>query len=77
MNRKQLQDYLEQFPEDIPIMVLIDNHSVDDLTEDHILHTSDTAYVDESVPEDDFDCEDGKIMLGDGRQYVLINAIIV
>ncbi|MBO9151894.1 hypothetical protein ACFOTA_06725 [Chitinophaga sp. GCM10012297] len=77
MTRKQLQDYLEQFPEEMPIMVLIDNHSVDELTEEQILHTSDTAYVDVTAPEEEWDCEDGKIRLGDGSQYVLINAIII
>ena len=48
-----------------------------DLDEENILHTSETAYVDQHAPEDEHDCEDGKVMLGDGQQYLLFNPIIV
>lgn len=77
MTNIELQNYMKQFPNDLPIKIRIDGDSVKALDEENILHTSETAYVDPNAPEDEWDCEDGKIMLGDGQQYLLFNPIIV
>lgn len=75
MNNKQLQEYLSKFPGEMPIKLRIDRHIID-LTNENILHTADTAYVNNEAPKDEWDAEDGKIELGKGKQYLLFNPII-
>src|SRR5688572_8899343 len=77
MSNIELQNYLKQFPDNWPLKIRVDSDYVKALDEENILHTSETAYVDDTTPEDEWDCEDGKIMLGDGQQYLLFNPIIV
>lgn len=83
MTNKELQAYLAQFPDQMPIKLLpkgngdIRTWKPIDLTEENILHTSETAYADDEAPEDEWDCEDGKIELGSGQQYLLFNPVIV
>lgn len=82
MKNSEFQKLLQQHPDDMPIKLMF-NHNLSsenkpsDLHEENILLTSVTAYVDEDAPEDECDCEDGKIMLGDGERYLLINPIII
>lgn len=77
MTNKELQDYLKQFPDEMPVRRLTEDNLIVDMDTDFILHTSDTAFVDTDAPEDEWDDEDGKIELGDGEQYLLFNPIIV
>lgn len=81
MTNKQLQDYLKQFADNMPIKLLhdVNNHktSVVSFDTENILLTSETAYVDGDAPEDEWNTEDGKVRLGDGQQYLLFNPIIL
>lgn len=80
MTNKELQTLLVQYPDDMPIKLMIDSSykcKPIDFTEENILHTSETAYIDFSADEELWDTEDGKVELGDGQQYILINPIIV
>lgn len=77
---KQLQELLKQYPDDMPIKLLVDHDlktKIQDFDEENILHSSETAYVDGDAEPMDWDCEDGKVELGEGQQYLLINPIIV
>lgn len=82
MKNSEFQKLLQQYPDDMAIKLMF-NHSFSsenrpaDFNDENILLTSVTAYVDEDAPEDEHDCEDGKIMLGDGERYLLINPIIL
>lgn len=90
MKNLELQNYLKQFSDDMLIMFLPNSKIAVDglqlesskismipLEDDNILHTSFTTYIDSNAPEDEWDNEDGKVKLGDGEQYLLINPIIV
>ncbi len=81
MKNKELQKLLAQYPDDMPIKLLLSCHDVNepivDFDEENILYTSETAYLDEDAPEDEWDAEDGKVKLGDGQMYLLINPMIV
>jgi|GEM_PF-6597673 len=79
MTNKQLQEFLQQYPDDMLIKLMTDKYtqSVVEMDEDNIIHSSESSYVDTDAPEDEWDTEDGKIMLGDGRQYLLFNPIIL
>lgn len=80
MTNKELQSYLKQFPEDMEVKIMPDHEKTDVILPfelDNILHTSETAYVDTEAPESEWDVEDGKVELGDGMQYLLINPIII
>lgn len=78
MTNFELQVLLQQYPDDIEIRHIPDTKSgeIIEFTDENILHTSETAHVDRDAKEDDWDTEDGKIELGDGKQYLLINPII-
>lgn len=76
MTNKELQNYLSKFPDEMPIKLFTDEVTFD-LKEENILHTSETAYVNNEAPEDEWDSEDGKIELGNGSQYLLFNPIII
>ncbi len=80
MTNKELQLLLSKWPDEMPIKLLPDTYRPDitqiPFTEDHILHTSETAYLNDEAPDEEWDHEDGKIELGDGIQYLLINPII-
>lgn len=58
MNNKELQDYLKQYPDDIDILLIPDQKNWSKtipLTEENILHSSETAHIDDSFPEDEWD----------------------
>jgi hypothetical protein len=79
MTNKQLQNFLGLYPDEMPVKLLIGSSAKDpiiDLDGENILHTSETAFVNTEAPEDEWDCEDGKIELGDGKQFLLFNPII-
>jgi len=80
MTNKELQTLLQGYPDDMPVKLLIDHepgrNSLINFTDENLLHTSETAFADDSFPEDEWDCEDGKIVLGNGQQYLLINPIV-
>lgn len=79
MNNRELQDYLATYPGDLEVKLLINGSNETPMisfTDENILHSSETAFVDDSFPEDEWDAEDGKINLGEGKQYLLINPII-
>lgn len=91
MTNKELQTYLQQFSDDLPVKLLHTHETKPvgdgtpkqkhsdpiEFTDENVLHTSETAYVDPDAPEDEWDNEDGKIELGGGRQYLLINPVIL
>lgn len=84
MTNKELQNLLKDYPDDMPVRLLYDHTSyskeknnIIEFTEENVLHTSETVYVDDDAPEDEWDNEDGKIELGDGLQYLLFNPIIL
>lgn len=80
MKNLELQKYLQTYPDDMPIKLLTDHeHSTKakDFDYENVYRTADTAYVNDDAPYDEWDCEDGKVELGDGEQYLLINPIIV
>ena len=80
MNNKELQEYLKQYPDDLEILLIPDIKNWSQtipFTDENILHTSETAYVDDEADEDDWDCEDGKVELGEGKRYLLFNPLIV
>lgn len=79
MTNKELQHLLAQYPDDMPVR-LLPSQCLDEivipLTEEHILHTSDKAWVDDDAPVEEWDCEDGKIHY-DGQPFLLFNPIIL
>lgn len=79
MTRQELQEFLADYPADMQMKIMIDKktQTVVDLKEENILHSSESAYVDTEAPDGEWDCEDGKIKLGDGKQYLLFNPIII
>jgi hypothetical protein len=76
MNNLELQSLLKTYPDNIDIKMLSPDGKLQDF-EGEVLHTSDTAYVDDEAPEGEWDTEEGKVELGNGRQYLLLNPIIV
>jgi hypothetical protein len=78
MTNKELQELLAQHPDDIIIKLRKDDLGlhVDEIDKENILLTSETAHINLDAPEDEWDCEDGKIDLGAGRRFLLINPII-
>ena len=79
MTNKDFQLLLQQYPDDLDIRLIPDQRNWSKtipFTEENILHTSETAHIDDSFPEDEWDHEDGKVQLGNGKQYLLINPII-
>lgn len=80
MTNKELQSYLAQFPDEMPVKLLVKAEPKAqpiELTEEKILHSSESAYVNSDAPEDEWDTEDGKIELGSGQQYLLFNPVIL
>lgn len=84
MSNKELQELLKQFPDDLQIKFLANSNvpvrdykteAIREFTDENILHTSEGAWVDDEAPEDEWDCEDGKIR-HKGAWYLLINPII-
>jgi len=84
MTNKELQKYLSQWPDNLPIKILLDSGMtkrplesppIHDFTTDHILQTSENAYVDDEVDPEEWDCEDGKV-IDRGPAYLLFNPII-
>lgn len=78
---QQLIDHLNQFDKSMPVKILLNCHDFktppQEFQTENILLTSETAHVNPDAPEDEWDCEDGRIHLGYGQQYILINPIIV
>lgn len=78
MKNSELQTLLASYPADMEIKYLINGiEDVFDYTGETLLISSETAYVDDQADEDDWDTEDGKIELGEGEKFLLLNAIIV
>lgn len=80
MTNLELQNYLKNYEDELPIKILVDHtitSPIQDMDEENILFTSETAHVNGDAREDEWDTEDGKIELGNGQKYLLINPIIV
>lgn len=84
MNNIQLQEFLNRFPDNMPVKLLTNNDipvmgikepNIIDLTEENILKTSEGAWADDEAPADQWDCEHGKIRQK-GKKYLLFNPII-
>jgi len=73
MTNKELQEYLKQFSDDLPVKLYKDG-DIRDFFDEDILITSETAHVNTETPEEEWDCEDGKFELGDGPEFILFNA---
>jgi hypothetical protein len=75
-----LKNLLAEYPDEMPVKILV-NHEREtqpqSFDEENILITSETAYVDSEADPLEWDCEDGKIELGRGIKYLLINPMIV
>ena len=74
MTNKELQEYLKQFSDDLPVKWHKDGGGIRDFYDEDILITSETAHVNTEAPEEEWDCEDGKFELGDGPEFILFNA---
>ena len=80
MTRLEFQQFLDQYPPDMQMKIFVNHsntNSVQKLDSDHVIITSDTAYIDTDAPEEQWDTEDGKVELGDGEKYLLINPMIL
>jgi len=79
MTNKELRRILLGYPDDLPVRLLTDHRSpkIIDFTNESVLLTSETAFVNPDAPEDEWDHEDGRIDLGNGQQFLLINPIIL
>lgn len=79
MTNKQFQKLLKRYPNDLPVKLMVGDsaRTVVQFDGDRIIESSETAYINKEAPEDQWDTEDGKIELGDGQRYLLINPIIV
>ena len=79
MSNKELQELLQKYPDDMQMLIMVSHRTqtVYGLHSDHILHTSETAFVNDDAPEGEWDHEDGKVELGNGKQYLLFNPIIL
>lgn len=79
MTNKQLQELLQKYPDNMSVKIITNQNSqkVHPFDNENIIETSTTAYIDDEAPEEEWDTEDGKIMLGDGVRYLLINPIIL
>ena len=80
MTNIQLQQLLATYDDNMPVKLSVNNsspHSTKvDFTEDNIVLTSTTAYANDEAPEDEWDNDSGKIELGDGERYLLLNSNI-
>lgn len=78
MTIETLIEALKAFPRTLEVRALSGkDNEIYPISIDNLLHTSETAFVNDDAHVDEWDCEDGKIELGSGKQYLLINAIIV
>lgn len=66
MKNSKLQQLLSTYPADLDIKLLLPNGKVIDFTGETLVHTSETAMVDEN----------DKVDLGSGKQYILLNSIV-
>lgn len=80
MTNKQLQEYLKQFDDNMQVKLLVDSNDLIsqpiDFNKENVLVYSKTAWVDDKAPVHEWDAEDGKVRLGRGKKYLLINPII-
>lgn len=76
MTVKEIKLMLSEHPDDMEVVLRVGGNTVMPFNPDHFHLTSKTAYVDRDAPEDEWNTEDGKIELGDGARYLLINPII-
>lgn len=77
MKNVSLQILLKKYPANIPVRLRAsDNNDIIEVSSDSVILTSETAYIDSEAPEGEWDHEDGKVELGDGQQYLLINPVI-
>lgn len=86
MTNKEFQKLLQGYPDDMLIKLNISDRIhgstihgsfIKNFEDENIMLTSDTAYNNQNAPEDEWDNEDGKVMLGDGIPYLLLNPIII
>lgn len=76
MTNIELQELLSKYPNDMPVKLFCDpmkNLKVMDYQDDFLTIHSNTVYADDSVPEEEWDTEDGKHMLGDGEKFLVMN----
>jgi len=76
MTNSELQALLSAYPPDMPVMYLDYDGNKVEFTGESLIETTDTAFIDEDAPEDEWDHEDGKIELGSGERHILLNAMI-
>jgi hypothetical protein len=77
MNVQQLIEILSKYPQDTPVRINSNYDPVVDLTPDHVVLTSTTAYANDEAPEEEWDCDSGKLELGDGERFIMLNAPIL
>lgn len=78
MKNKELQQLLSAYPDNMTVKLMTGNSrdSIKDFDNENIIEWSDTHYVDDEAPEEEWDHEDGKVELGSGETFLLINPVI-
>ena len=77
MKNSELQKLLASYPADMEIKYLNESREIVDYSGETLLISSTTAYIDDEADEENWDTEDGKVELGDGEKFLLLNCIIV
>lgn len=80
MTNKELQLLLAAHPDELLIKLMPNTHNpkvVIDFNDENLLLTAETAFINDEAPEDEWDHEDGKIELGNGQRFLLVNPIIL
>lgn len=83
MLNKEFQELLKNYPDDMPIKLLVSSGSrnpnkenVIEFNNENIMLTSEQAFIDTEADPETWDSEDGKITQK-GKQFLLLNPIIV
>jgi len=81
MTNKELQEYLKKFPDDYQVKALTpythDTKVPKGITDENIIIRTDTVWINDEAPGDEWDTEDGKVELGDGERFLLLNAPVL
>ena len=73
MTIKELKTELDKYPEDMKVKIFRNFKLNHDLTNSDFAVHSDTAYVKETRNKKLWNHPDGKVMLGDGEKFLLMN----
>lgn len=74
MTIAELIKELNQYPQELKVFCIDDKKKHVEIDGENIVVYSDSAFIDSDVTEDEWDTEDGKLELGDGEKYLILNA---